>query len=360
MQKGSAIAVEDPPGELRLSWPDWVLRQVDAFPGPTWVVYAVFLAVVSLVSHIVGWATGGIEPGTVSALRVFGVTFPVIVLGSMQALDGVAARALDTLRPALSADEPTVARLRQDLQRTPILAANVAGVLGIVVAVLSVANDPVGYDLGPTSAALDWTVAIFIAILTIPTIFAFLAHAIHQLRIVARVHRDLIRIDLFHLDPLYSFSSLTARTGAAIVGFVVYGIGGLSLLSGRLVGFGAQAVVGTTTVVILLLVAIACFLVPLLGLHGQIRDERDRRRAEANAAVDGTVGEIEARIAAREFDRMGPLADAMTASTAAVAAISRISTWPWRPETLRGFISALGLPILIWTITALLARVLPR
>ena len=37
--------------------------------------------------------------------------------------------------------------------------------------------------------------------------------------------------------------------------------------------------------------------------------------------------------------------------------ISRLPTWPWSPEVLRGFITALLLPILIWVVTRQLGQI---
>jgi len=39
-------------------------------------------------------------------------------------------------------------------------------------------------------------------------------------------------------------------------------------------------------------------------------------------------------------------------------ALARISTWPWRPETLRSFLTSVALPVLIWVVTAFLGRLL--
>jgi hypothetical protein len=39
-------------------------------------------------------------------------------------------------------------------------------------------------------------------------------------------------------------------------------------------------------------------------------------------------------------------------------AIERIPTWPWRPETLRGMVGALVLPIMIFTVQRVLGRLL--
>jgi len=46
----------------------------------------------------------------------------------------------------------------------------------------------------------------------------------------------------------------------------------------------------------------------------------------------------------------------MTLSRQQVAAIS---TWPWRPETLRGVVSALLVPLVIWLVTRVLEALVP-
>jgi hypothetical protein len=110
------------------------------------------------------------------------------------------------------------------------------------------------------------------------------------------------------------------------------------------------------TVVGLMFIATASFVVPLRGLHDRISAEKARHRALAGETLAATVAEVQARIRAGEYGRMSPLSDALAAATSAAASIARISTWPWRPETLRGFASAVALPVLLWTITALLGR----
>ena len=57
-----------------------------------------------------------------------------------------------------------------------------------------------------------------------------------------------------------------------------------------------------------------------------------------------------------------PAADRLNGTLAALErgriAIERIPTWPWRPETLRGMIGALVLPVLIFLVQRLLGRLL--
>jgi hypothetical protein len=57
-----------------------------------------------------------------------------------------------------------------------------------------------------------------------------------------------------------------------------------------------------------------------------------------------------------------PAADRLNGTLAALergrTAIERIPTWPWRPETLRGMVGALVLPVLIFLVQRLLGRLL--
>jgi hypothetical protein len=198
-----------------------------------------------------------------------------------------------------------------------------------------------------------WAWALGYSALTGAFAVVAVAHVIHQVGVVMRVHRDLIRVDLFRLDPLYAFANLTAVTGIAGLLGLAYGVASLILVGGVRLSVVEIAAVGAQ-----IPIAVAVFVVPLLGLHGRIQAEKDRRHTEAGETLETTVAELHRRIRAGEFERMSQLNDALAAATSAHATIAKISTWPWRPETLRGFISAIGLPVLIWVITAVLARVI--
>lgn len=337
-----------------LSWLDAVKRLAERVPGPPWVAYVVGLVVFLIFDHALRWAGGGSPFGEVSPYALLEVPYVPAILGAAHALDAVARRALETIRPALEIDDDAVDELRWDLTHTPPGAATAGLVIGSVTGVLSVASSPGSYGLGE-DLSLAWVPAVVFGVLAVVAGLAFLAQAIHQLRLVSRIHRDLVRIDLFRLEPLYAFASLTAWTGIALIAITVYGIGSLALL----LGSGLElSVVDLATVGSVAAVAVACFVLPLLGLHGRIQAEKDRRRAEAGGAVAAAVAEVHARIREGRFDGMAQVNDGLAAATSALATISRVSTWPWRPETIRGFAGAVSLPVIVWTITALLGRVL--
>lgn len=341
-----------------VSWPEALLSGVARLPGPPWAAYAAAVVVLSVLGALGRWIVG-IEPvGQVSWLNVLDGVFPPVFLAAMSWLNGIAEDAVDRLRPALVLGAVDGDDLRADIVRTPAGMAVLAVIVGFAFSAASVLTDPSGYGLPAQPGTLVWIEAAFFSGLSTVLAFVFVTHVIHQLRIIDRVHRDAVQVDLFHLEPLYSFASLTARTGIVLVAITAFGVGALSLINGRLLGSGS--VFDALTILGILAVAVASFSLPLLGLHGRISDERDRQRAAAASVVGRTITELQARSAAGDHEGVAAMNNAVAAATAAVGAISRISTWPWRPETLRGFTSAIGLPVVIWVITAVLSRLIPR
>jgi len=324
---------------------------MDALPGPWWVAYAAaFLALTGL-GLAARWLDGGVPVGDVPLLTPIEASFPPIFLLVLGSLDSVALRSLRTLRPALTISEPEIDRLAKELVTTPPWWAITAVPIGIAAAIVSVASDPAGYSLGPGTGPviLVWEVAL--TSLTYAAVFGLTAHALHQLQLVTRVHRDAVRVELFQLEPLYSFANLTSWTGIILVALATYSIGTLSFVAG--IEFSA---VDLVTISGLVVFAVASFVVPLLGLHSQIGAEKAERRAAAAMTLATVVNEVQTRIRAAGYEQMSQLNDALAAATSALATISKVSTWPWRPETVRGFFGAVGLPVLIWTITAFLGR----
>jgi hypothetical protein len=271
----------------------------------------------------------------------------------MHGLDGVARRQLQAVAPVTDADPATLAGLGHDLTRTPASWAWLATGLGVAIAVWSVVGAPDSYSLTAESPPILWLEALAYSVVASVCLMVFIAHTVHQLGVVARIHRDTVKVDLFRLEPLYSFAVLTSATGIVLIAAMVYAIAAINLINGA-TDLGLLDVAVTVPVI---LVAAACFVVPLLGLHGRIVVEKDRRLAEVNAVLDQVIEELGRRVEAEEWDAMTRLNDALEAATSAVATVARISTWPWRPETLRAFLSAVALPIVLWLAIAGLTRI---
>ena len=341
---------------MRGSWFDSLLAALDRLPWPRAVTFAVGTVVLAVPMHVAEFIDGRTELRIHGDLVIGAATLPLLAWVAL-ALNDVAIRALVRLRPALDPDgipEPTIAA---ELVRTPNGLAVPALVLGIIGGASSVLQSPGNWGIDLDHPGARFVGAVVLSILTDVLLLGFLAHVLHQLRVVSRVHRESVRIDVFRLEPLYAFSTLTAATGIALIGMVVGILLALSATSGTFILTGSSDLLLTASI---FGVAIASFVAPLVGLHGRIADAKGASLAEAQATIATLIREVRARVVAGELEGAGRLKDAMAAAESSVAAISRISTWPWRPETLRGFVSAIGLPVLVWTITQVILRALPK
>jgi hypothetical protein len=185
----------------RTSWIDGLMARIDAAPGPHVVTYVAIFGAFLALDVGAHWAAG-FEVGTVTNIRLVEASLPVLLLGVLDWLNRVASRALDHLRSALVIDDADVEAVRRDLLRTPASWAAAAGILGLMEAVVSIVTVPVSYGIEPGSPPVIWIGATIVGAPTTMIAFTLVAHAIHQLRVVVRVHRDLVTVDVFRLDPL--------------------------------------------------------------------------------------------------------------------------------------------------------------
>ncbi len=340
---------------MRRSWLDWLTDLVDAAPGPRWLVYGASLAIWTLLTAVVGWSAEIRPFPDVVPSPVFAAMFAITLLWSKQVLDRVAMRSLEALNPALDLEATAIDELARELRRTPPGWASLVVPLGLAAGIAGVLANPDGWELRQGDPAAVWALTIGASCAALIAALGFGVHAVHQLRLVDDIHRRSVTIDLFRLEPLYAFARLTSLTGMTLVGIVVGGTLVVSIVVPNL-EFAPTDIV---TFGFLLLVAVACFIVPLLGLHDRIEAEKDRRLAEAQATLAAALAEVRRRIVAGDVDGAAKVNDAVAAANMGVLVVTRTSTWPWRAETLRGFLSAVLLPVLLWFVITLLGRFLP-
>jgi hypothetical protein len=91
-------------------------------------------------------------------------------------------------------------------------------------------------------------------------------HTVRQLALVRRIYDEQTRINLYNLGPLYALSGLTARTaiGAGVIGYGAVLTGAQNINATVGVAFGALTS----------LVVLACFFLPLLGIHRRLAEEK--------------------------------------------------------------------------------------
>jgi hypothetical protein len=177
---------------------------------------------------------------------------------------------------------------------------------------------------------------------------AAFVHTVRQLRLVSRIHREATRIDPFDRGPVYAFSRLTVLTGLAyvLVGYYSLTVNG---------AFSAGNLLAVAALAASFIVGIGTFVIPLWGIHGRLVDEK----AILVRGVEDRVGrigtEMYRRIDAGEYDGSKVMSDALAGMTTLRDRIQRLPTWPWPPQLLRGFVTALILPLVIYVLTRLVS-----
>jgi hypothetical protein len=175
-------------------------------------------------------------------------------------------------------------------------------------------------------------------------------HTIRQLRLISRLPGLVERIDLLDAGPLHAFSAVTALTGALFVAAAYF-----SVLTDPTT-FTNPAVAGVNAFALVL--AVACFVLPLSGMQRRIAAEKALRLSAVAHRLDGALGDLARRNDAGDLNSADAVHNNIKSLLAERELIARTPTWPWSSGTLRGFSTAVLLPIVLWLVFRVLERVL--
>jgi len=332
------------------SWINHFSDWLDGLPGPNWLLYPSLWLVLYLGLIISQWRNG--DGYSFHAYHVvFAATVPY-ALAVMHYLDRKAGAALIRFRPLLDGDETEYGKLRYRLTTLPAWPALWATVIGIATTIVLMNVFPLEWALRnfhfeDTTLSLAYTRALSFAIWACGAVFVY--HTIHQLRVVSQVYQR-AHINLFRLVPLYAFSDLSARTAIAML----------------IIAYAWFATVpefnNTPTAIVIvaffILLVIVAFLAPLLGAHDLLVAEKLRLLAGCVQRQEAAIGKLHDRLDADNIERMDDLNKAMASLEIEHTTLTRISTWPWQPETLRWFTGALFFPVALWLVQWMLQIVL--
>jgi hypothetical protein len=143
---------------------------------------------------------------------------------------------------------------------------------------------------------------------------------------------------------LYAFSRLTVMIGLAFALAVYYSFtANAAFQAGNLPSLAFLA--ATTTF------SIVAFVAPLWGIHGRLVRAKEALRLDVERRVNHLAAEMYARIDAGDFAATPALTDTLEGVTKLRERVERLPTWPWPPQLLRGFVSALLLPVVVYLLT---------
>lgn len=335
----------------RSSWVDWLTAWVDRQPGSNWLYYFGLGVALALITMVVPWMEG------VPISR--GIAFPPLylaaavatMLGLIDYLDQRALVALQNMRPVLEIDEheykEMAFRLGNLPRRSALVAALAAVAFVLLTEVIGGAYQLEALEPYPVSAT---TLRVFY-LLSWTVFGTFLFHTVHQLRAINRVYTSYTRIDLFNARPMYGFSNLAAVTA-----------GSLALIS-----YGWMPVnpwidqsdpLIFSIYFVLSLIAAVTFVLPQLGVHRLLVDEKDRLLDEVNLRFKAATAELHRKMDSGELEGVMDLNMAMASLQMELTAIKQTPTWPWEPEVVRLLVTAIALPLGLWLVQLILQSTL--
>jgi hypothetical protein len=352
-----SLPVEDDVNGVRPYSPSFVDRFTDwvrGLPIPSWFFYPALALTIVVLHASIKWLDGSFQVGEF-ALRILlaDVTLPY-TLAVLHYLDDSAKEALDDFRPVMQIDDTEYMRLRYRFTTLPARPTLVAAAIGTLYGIGAMMfftpeqRQDGRFFSSPPASVLE----TLLIVLSYTGAAVFLYHSARQLRMINDIYTAYARVDLFNLGPMHALSKLTARTAVGL-GVIIYAwlYVNVSVQNGSqltLPSLLEPAIFSINVVVI--------FIAPLLGARRLLREAKAKAKLEAQQQFKATVAELHRRREAGEYSGMAGINEALDALLKEQAAMNKISTWPWQPETLSGVATAILLPVVVWALTHLLDR----
>ena len=351
------------------SWVDRFTALVDRLPGPAWAYFLTWGVATYFLISAVQWLAGTYPPGAFSRVHAFGAFLTPYAIALIHYLDRSAAAAMKRFRPALRGDDSLAARLTYLLTTLP---AQLALAVSLIVMVGGTAiaggasyllrpagasatsvGDALGqgfvalFQIGPTPVSYAVTFAVLVLNWWVGGTLAL--HTVRRLALVARIYKRHTTVDVLKQGPLYALSRLTSQTTIGAV-LLVYGLASIPVY--------VSQPLGALTVAAIILLAVASFALPLVGVHNVLAGEKERLLEGIADRLHTAGDELHRRIDAGKYQGMDELNKALAGLEIERNMIAAMPTWPWQPETLRTLLIALLLPLAVWLTQYILQKVL--
>lgn len=321
-------------------------------PLPYWLTYLLLFFIESAVLHVLSWVDGWLPTYSVAPILFL---FPLWLWGSLAIvthLDSLSLRTISEFDPLLKVSTETMRRLRYEFTTMPARSVLLSALAWSVAYVLSwftgFAPAVAVYGLGPLATWLSF-VAGFVSFSVGSVIYY---HSVRQLRLVSRTVQMVSQFDLFQLDPAYSFSVLTSRTGISWVVLLT-----LSLL---MLPLELGGMTELSYLVLQIALALGAFLLPLRFVNRRLVLEKRGQLAELDQRTKATLARLHQQIDENDLQEVPRLNDVLKGLTTEREILAKIPTWPWRPGLFAGFLSVIVVPILLFLLQFGLSQWLGR
>jgi hypothetical protein len=340
------------PSPRTRSWVDALIALIERIPGPSWLFYLACAVVFGVASVALRWLDGSAQFGTANPVTTAFATGAVYPLAVVHYLNGAGRRSLRDFRPALGALDTRYDDLALSLTRMPQSTAIVALVLGVAAQILGSATS--GGTWGITDRTSVGTAVFTVAVQIILDVFfaVFILRAARQLRMIARIHREATNIRLYDRLPHIAFARFTVITAVVVtIPYAIIEVG---------VGFfGEASLVEIVLLVLSVIFSVALFVVPLTGMHSRLVREKVDQFVQSDRAFEATTTLLHSEVRSGKLEQAESINKVLSSLVIETTHLKAVSTWPWSADTLRGFLSSVALPIVLWLITTAIDQVIP-
>jgi hypothetical protein len=330
------------------SFVDKLMDLVKRLPIPYWLTYMILFVVQVLVLHVIAWLDGWIPFWTFNSVLLI---FPLWLYGPlaiMTYLDAVAVKALANYRPLLDVSLSEMQRLEYEFTTMPSKSVLVSTVFWLTAYVVTAVVTYQSFRENVGMGQLLMAIVVLGGFVTYGIGSAIYYHSLRTLVLVQRTVAMTRQFDLFRLEPVYAFSSLTARTG------VVW----ILLLTATLLVFPVALTPAPVFVLLGLQVvfAMCAFALPLRFVNRRLVAEKRKFIGEVDQRIKTMLERLNSSVDAGELSTLEELNTAISGLTAEKEILAKIPTWPWRAGLFAGFASIVVLPIALFMVQLVLSR----
>lgn len=331
------------------SFIDRMMRFIQELPIPYWVTYLLLVVIQCLVVLGVAWADGSITTLADPKILFLFPAWQWIPLLIMTFLNRTARATLDSFSRLLGSSDLALAELKAKFTTMPPRGVTISGIFWIAFYCTMTIIFFHLYAVFGIGIVTQY-VMIVEGLLCFAIGGVIYYHSMRQLWLVNQTVKMVKHYNLFGLDPVYSFSRLTSRTG----------ISWMIMLILNLWLFPLNAALELTLFItsIQVVLALAAFILPLRVINLRLRSEKRRLLTENQQRTGSLLTQMHLKIDENKLEGMDQLNIAISGLTTERETLEKIPTLPWRTETLTGFLSATILPIILLVVQIIIERLM--
>jgi hypothetical protein len=333
------------------SWIDAFAAAVGRLPGPPWLAYVALILITGGGSIVLRVLDGSVAFLPISPVTTAFAAFTVLPFAVMHYLSAAARRSLEEFRPALGDLEARYSSFERRLTTMHPVAAVLALVPGAAVLVAGQVTSNGGWGITEHTSLATNVFTIACQFILNVGFAAFVFRAVAQLRVITELHREATGIRLWQRGPHVAFARFTFVMAVSLT--VPY-----ALVEVLATALDEGSTVETIIFVLAIAISVLLFALPLTGMRRQLVRVKARQLEASDRAFESAAARLHATAESGRLEDAGAINDLLGALVVEHERLKKISAWPWSVETLRGFLSSIGLPILLWLVTAALDRYL--